>query len=146
VNRVTSAVQRPDPSKIIRPYGITIVPITYDPPISDPAELSTVTFPATHPDICDLILQDEPPRRLSKLSQVPVLVVTGESGYHAHYDYATVEYLKQAGVQVEWVNLPDVGIKGNGHFMFMEKNNYEIASIVHKWLLALENDSKTSSG
>jgi multimeric flavodoxin WrbA len=42
---------------------------------------------------------------------------------------------KAAGGSVEIVNLPDIGIKGNTHFMMMEKNNGEIADVIQKWLV-----------
>ena len=38
--------------------------------------------------------------------------MTSEASYHAVYDYCTVAYMTQAGVRVEWLNLPDVGIYG----------------------------------
>ena len=84
--------------------------------------------------MCDIIKQADPPRKLANLSKMPVLIVTGESGYHAHYDHATVAYLRQAGVQLEWLNLPEVGVRGNGHFMFLEENSDEIAELVQQWL------------
>ena len=31
--------------------------------------------------------------------------------------------LKQAGVPVDFVRLADIGIRGNGHFLMLEKNN-----------------------
>ena len=42
---------------------------------------------------------------------------------------------KAAGGSVEIVNLPDLGIRGNTHFMMMEKNNAEIADVIQKWLV-----------
>lgn len=138
VNRIASVVKKPDPREVRRPYGLTIVPISYDPPLSDDEELATVTIPAENQHTCDIILQKDPPRRLSNLSKVPVLVVTSESGYHAFYDHATVAFLRQAGVDVTWLNLPEVNVGGNGHFMFLEKNNIEIAEHVHIWLMKLQ--------
>ncbi len=44
------------------------------------------------------------------------------------------ELAKAAGGSIEIVSLPDLGIKGNSHFAMMEKNNAEVAEIVHKWL------------
>ena len=31
--------------------------------------------------------------------------------------------IKAAGGTVDWINLPDIGIKGNGHMMMQDKNN-----------------------
>lgn len=93
--------------------------------------------PSEDPTKCEIILQEHPPRRLTNLARIPVLVVTSESGYHAYYDHTTVAFLKQAGVQVTWFNLPEMNIRGNGHFMFLEKNSNEIAEHVHKWIMGL---------
>ena len=42
---------------------------------------------------------------------------------------------RRPAAAVEIVNLPDIGIKGNSHFMMMEKNNAEIAEVIQKWLV-----------
>lgn len=127
-------IKRVDPKEIKRPYGITIVPISYDPPLSQGEQLVTMTIPSENSRKCEVILQTEPPRRLANLSQTPVLIVTSESGYHAYYDHATVAFLKQAGVDVTWLNLPEVNVRGNGHFMFLEKNSLEVAEHIRMWL------------
>jgi hypothetical protein len=44
--------------------------------------------------------------------KIPVLVMTSEASYHAVYDYCTVAYMRQAGVGVKWLNLPEAGIHG----------------------------------
>jgi hypothetical protein len=36
-------------------------------------------------------------------------------------------------VKNEFVRLPDIGIRGNGHMMMLEKNNLEIAAFLVKW-------------
>jgi hypothetical protein len=45
-----------------------------------------------------------------------------------------VDYLRQAGVEVEHLKLGEEEIHGNGHMFFMEKNNLEIAERVVVWL------------
>lgn len=134
VNRIASVAKKPDPQEIKRPYGITIVPIKYDPPLANGERIATTISSSGDPVLCETVLQEEPARKLSNLSRIPVLIVTSESGYHACYDHATVAYLRQAGVEVTWLNLPMVGVKGNGHFMFLEKNNMEIAGHIQEWL------------
>lgn len=67
---------------------------------------------------------------------IPVVVVTSESGYHAVYDDCTVNFLKDAGVPVDSIRLEEAGIRGNGHMMFMEKNSLEVADVVADWLMA----------
>jgi hypothetical protein len=45
-----------------------------------------------------------------------------------------VDYLKQAGVDVSFVKLADIGLRGNGHMMMMEKNSAAIAQVIVEWL------------
>ena len=71
--------------------------------------------------------------------------MTAEASYHAPYDHCTVKYLEQAGVHSTWIKLADVGIRGNGHMMMLEKNNLEIAAAISNWLSkSLANGSKTT--
>lgn len=51
-----------------------------------------------------------------------------------YYDRCTIKFLEQAGVNVEWLRLEDVGIRGNGHMFFLEKNSEEIAEVLERWL------------
>ena len=118
-----------------RPYGLTTIPITYDPPVVNPAvDLPRVTIPPAGPNLSQCLLQASPPRKLSKLVGIPQLVVTTEASYHAVYDYCTVLYLRQAGVGVDFLNLPQAGIHGNAHLLFLEKNNLDIAAKVEGWI------------
>jgi len=32
------------------------------------------------------------------------------------------------------VHLPDIGIKGNSHFLIAEKNNEQLADLMNQWL------------
>ncbi|KAH8722599.1 Alpha/Beta hydrolase protein [Phaeosphaeriaceae sp. PMI808] len=118
-----------------RPWGLTYYEIAYEPSAGSNATLlETVNVTAKDVDHNECIMQIEPAKKLKHLSQIPVIVVTGEASYHAPYDYCTVNYLRQAGVQVEYADLGAEGIHGNGHMLFMEKNNLEIAQRVFKWL------------
>lgn len=47
---------------------------------------------------------------------------------------AFAEQYNKDGGNCTVVNLPDIGIKGNSHFMFQEKNSEEIAVHVQKWI------------
>ncbi|KAL6721952.1 hypothetical protein ACLMJK_001057 [Lecanora helva] len=123
---------------IIRPWGLTNIPITYSPPVSDPAmDLHRETRPPARPDLTECVLQAEPgARQLVNLAKVRTLVLTTEASYHAPYDYCTVQYLKQAGVvKLDYLDLPLFGVHGNGHLMFLEKNNIEIVTLIEKWII-----------
>jgi len=88
-------------------------------------------------DAADLVrcwAQAEPARTLINLQRIPVLVMQAEASYHATYDQCTVAYLRQARVSVRFVRLADVGIKGNGHMLMLEKNNLDIAAVADRWL------------
>jgi hypothetical protein len=39
-----------------------------------------------------------------------------------------------AGGTVDWINLPEIGITGNSHMLMQDKNNGEIAEVIHAWL------------
>lgn len=77
------------------------------------------------------------------LKHVPMLVLYGDyvdkspmfSGQREN-NLKMAALAKAAGGSIEIVNLPDIGIKGNTHFMMMEKNNAEIADVIQKWLAA----------
>jgi pimeloyl-ACP methyl ester carboxylesterase len=118
-----------------RPFGLTLLPIEYDPSIGVDASLlvrENVSAPSANLSSC--IRQKEPARRLVNLAEVPVLFVTAEASYHAVYDHCTVAYLRQAGVDVEFLELGEAGIHGNGHFMFLKLNNLQVAERVSEWL------------
>ena len=66
--------------------------------------------------------------------KIPTLLETAEASYHAPYDDCTYYFLKQAGVPVERMRLGDVGIHGNGHLHFMEKNSDVIAGKLNEWI------------
>ena len=122
-----------------RAYGIADVPINYDPPITDPSQLTKVTngtLKMTDGLISKYpcVQQGDPARQLPNIAKAPVLFLTGEASVHALYDQCLVFYLQQAGVTVEWTKLKDVGIRGNGHFSMLEKNSEDIARYVEGWI------------
>ncbi|KXN86330.1 putative exo-1,4-beta-xylosidase bxlB [Leucoagaricus sp. SymC.cos] len=116
-----------------RPFGVTEISVAYEPPLSSPDDLKRVV--ASNSSLFTCFRQAEPPRKLVNLMKIPILVITSEASYHAVYDGCTVDYLKQAGVGVDHINLGNVGIHGNAHMMFMEKNNIEIAELIQKWII-----------
>lgn len=124
-------------SKPARPWGLTDIPLTYDPPVGDPAELVKQTYPSRGDGFVEFVLQAESPapRRLVNLVDKPILIMTGEASYHSPYDYATAKYFQQAGChKTEHIELGEFGIHGNGHMFFMEKNSHEIYEVVRDWI------------
>jgi pimeloyl-ACP methyl ester carboxylesterase len=109
----------------------------YDPPVSDPKEIARVEQAAADgPDMVRCMLQAEPARKLAALQSIPVMIFAAEASYHAMYDHCTAKYLNQAGVKTDYFRLEQVGIRGNGHMVMIEKNNLEIAAFIDKWLAA----------
>jgi len=115
--------------------GLGMVPLRYNPPLKSGGELSFMR--QDKPDAPDLVrgwLQAEPARKLPNLANVPILILVAEASYHAAYDHVTAAYLAQAGVPNTFLRLPDVGIRGNGHMMMLEKNSDTIAGVIERWL------------
>jgi len=116
-------------------WGLTNFPMQYDPPVKDASELQTVQEEkADGPDLVPCWIQKEPARKLINLIGIPILNVSGEASYHRPYARCIAKWLNQAGVETEYVNLEDVGLRGNGHQMMSEKNSAEIAKYFMGWL------------
>jgi pimeloyl-ACP methyl ester carboxylesterase len=114
--------------------GLGDIPITYDPPLRAGETLAFVRADASlKADLVRCWRQQEPARKLVNLAKIPVLVVTSEASYHAAYDDCTAAYLAQAGVSVKQIHLAEIGIRGNGHMMMIEKNNQAIAAVIADW-------------
>lgn len=133
------AVEPIGPTFVERPigrlaWGIAAIPLQYDPPLADPADLKPVRRKAPHPDLIDCLVQSEPARRLPNLTGFPMAVVTAEASWVAQQDHGTVDYLRQAGASVEHLRLEEHGIHGNGHAMMNEKNSDEIAAFIANWI------------
>src|SRR4029077_15327569 len=99
-----------------RLWGLTNLPMTYDPPVKDAAELHPVRQEkADGPDLIPCWVQKEPAHKLGNLEGIPALNVCGEASYHRPYSHCIAKWLNQAGVKTKYVNLEDVGMHGNGH-------------------------------
>jgi pimeloyl-ACP methyl ester carboxylesterase len=118
-----------------KPYGLTRIPITYSPPVNDPAEIITERQEkADAPDLARCWRQKEPARQLPNLKNIPILLLHAEASFAMPTAHCNAAYLKQAGVDNDFVRLADLGIHGNGHFMMLEKNNLQIAEVIADWL------------
>jgi hypothetical protein len=102
--------------------------------VSDPSQLQFVQTPINDRYVQSCWLQVEPARKLPNIAKVPILLLTSEAGYNTMWDPCTHAYLEQAGVAHTWVRLPDIGIHGNAHFMFIEENSDQVAGVVLGWL------------
>ena len=119
-----------------RAWGPTDIPITYDPPVTDPSEIAVEReAKADGPDLFVCWMQKAPARQLINLKSIPVMVMAAEASYHQVYDHCTAKYLNQAGVKAEFIRLQDKGIHGNGHMVMIEKNNLDIAHVIDEWVV-----------
>lgn len=115
-------------------YGLTTVPITFDPPVQSPTELSREVRKAPKPGLADCTVQKQPARRLPNLASIPIAVVTSETSAWSMHDHGTVDFLLQAGVRAVHLRLEDNGLHGNGHLMMQEKNSDAIAALLAQWI------------
>jgi len=118
-----------------RLWGLSNLPLHYDPPIENPAELQPVRQTSQpDPGLIPCWLQKEPAHKLINMEGFPVLNVSGEASYHRPYARCVADWLNQAGVKTTYVRLEDIGLPGNGHQMMSEEDSSEIAKFFMQWL------------
>jgi pimeloyl-ACP methyl ester carboxylesterase len=115
-------------------WGLSTIPVTYDPPVSDSSEIKTKTVTPTEPGVQPYKLQEEPARKLKNLQGIPMVIVTAEASFASPGNPGAVAFLKQAGCKAEELRLADHNIHGNGHMMMCEKNNREVLQPILDWI------------
>lgn len=124
-----------DSDKPARAWGVTRIPLTYDPPASEASQLSMVREDKSdEPDHVRCWLQASPARQLPRLKGIPIAIVTSEASFRATYDHCTAKFLTQAGVKNTHVRLEKENVHGNGHMMMLEKNSSQVAQVIAHWL------------
>lgn len=119
----------------VKPYGLGNAPLAYVPAVTAQSKLEFVQ--QDKPERRDLARcwrQREPARKLAAVGDRPVMLLGAEASFYAGYNHCEVEYLRQAGVPVTFIQLADLGIHGNGHMMMLEKNSDAIAQVIVDWL------------
>ncbi|KAF5009065.1 hypothetical protein FDECE_4688 [Fusarium decemcellulare] len=156
----TQFIQRDKNNRI---YGLTDIPLTYDPPTHphegfdqparEPLDIERILRPdqlgacfmqkrlegsesTTSPEdrAAELVAPAGSVRQLTNLKKVPQAVVTAHASSHMQYDWATASFMIQAGVDVDWIRLEEQKILGNGHLMFLETNSDQIARVLVNWI------------
>ncbi|KAH8688048.1 Alpha/Beta hydrolase protein [Phaeosphaeriaceae sp. PMI808] len=122
------------------PWGLTFSPLDYVPPIKDASELKVESVGNDTVEHRNCYQQVAPARQLPNVSSVPYLALSSEGGDWVTHGHCIIDYLKQVGGKPEWIKLPDIGIKGNSHFMHLELNNLKIAQVVENWIDKQERD------
>ena len=117
-------------------WVITAAPITYSPPVTNPAtQLSFAEEPtADGPNLIKCWLQTAPARQLPNLQRTNHLLIVAEASAASHTFHCVSKYLRQAGVEHTFANLGQVGIHGNAHMIMVEKNALQTAAFVASWL------------
>jgi 3-hydroxyisobutyrate dehydrogenase-like beta-hydroxyacid dehydrogenase/pimeloyl-ACP methyl ester carboxylesterase len=100
-------------------WGLTAAPMTFDPPRASAREVraadpSTLQIPA--------------------LKGIPVALLTGETSKFATFASSMAAFLQTAGARVDHLDLPALGIHGNGHGLIYERNSDEVFDLVSGWL------------
>jgi pimeloyl-ACP methyl ester carboxylesterase len=128
-----NALYRDDPR--VKPYGLTDSPLEYAPAVTTDSPLQFVRENAPQaPDLARCWKQAEPAKQIVAVGDRPILYLASEASFYAPFNHCTIQYLSQAGVNVDYIQLSDIGIHGNGHMMMMEKNSDEVAGVIYDWL------------
>lgn len=100
-------------------WGLTAAPISFDPPHATAEHLRTA---------------DPSTLKIPALKGVPVGLVTGETSVFAGFSSSILPFLRHAGANVHHLDLPALGIHGNGHGLIYERNSDEAFRVVAQWL------------
>ncbi len=117
-------------------WGMSTLPVAFDPPVRDPAEIKTRLVPSPEPGVQPYRLQEEPARKLRNLANIPIVIVTAEGSFASPGNPGAIAYFRQAGVQAEEMRLAQKGVHGNGHMMMVERNHREVLKPITDWISA----------
>ncbi|MGH9679335.1 MAG: alpha/beta fold hydrolase [Candidatus Acidiferrales bacterium] len=121
--------------KIGNAWGITNMPMHYEPPVNSPDDLKTyLEAKSDEPGEVPCYLQTEPVHKLVGMENIKILSISAEGTYHRVFDACIPKWLNQAGVHDEFVRLEGVGIHGNMHEMFIDKNSDVVIKFIDDWL------------
>jgi pimeloyl-ACP methyl ester carboxylesterase len=91
---------------------------------------------------------DIPIEEFERLTKMPICIYYGDfipweastdwpqDHWRARREMAVLfaECINRHGGNAKVISLPDAGITGNSHFLFLEKNNTEIAELMDRWI------------
>jgi len=131
---------RTDKVKAIIAYEPGGTPFVF--PESEMPTLTAARFKALSASAMGVPMED-----FLKLTRIPIVLYygdyikigsenVGEDKWGTEYAMAQqfVAAINRHGGDATLVHLPDIGIKGNSHFLMQEKNNREIMELALKWL------------
>lgn len=83
------------------------------------------------------------PLHAGSLKDIPILMLYGDFIAQSarwprmrQFGLDFAEAVRGGGGTVDVVDLPSTGIHGNSHMMMMDRNNDEVAALIHDWLAA----------
>lgn len=121
--------------KIGNAWGITNMPMHYDPPVKSPDDLKTyLEEKSDRPDEVPCYMQKEPVHKLVTFEKFRILSISAEGTYHRVFDSCIPKWLNQAGARDEFVRLEDAGIHGNMHEMFLDRNSDQVIKFIDDWM------------
>ncbi|PWT98480.1 MAG: hypothetical protein C5B51_29245 [Terriglobia bacterium] len=116
-------------------WGLTPMPMKYDPPFQSPKDIKVHLVPSDRSgDEVGCYLQDDPVHKLAGFQNMHILSLSAEGTYHRVYDPCIPKWLNQAGAKDDFIRLEDVGIRGNMHEMFLDRNSQEVVKYIDGWL------------
>lgn len=129
-----------------RQYGVADIPLGFNPPPQLPRGedllnpsfqpiphvLASGDLPGSWCYLQDGADQKNPPRQLPNLQPIPQCVWTAPASFHTTFDWATVKFLRQAGVNCGHLE-PEYKV-GNGNLCFLEKNSRHLSSSLISWI------------
>jgi len=123
-------------------WGVTDVPLAYNPPVDDPKQLATKDISLRYgvpdgrdPHVTSFKLQtDGNVHKLKNLIGIPIVYIAAERSGRDGTGH--IEFLKQAGCSAEYLPLVSRNVLGNGHFMMLEKNRKQVFDVIDGWLRA----------
>lgn len=116
-------------------WGLTNMPMKFDPPFASPKDIKVHLEPSERPgDEVGCYLQDEPVHKLASFDNMRILSISAEGTYHRVFDACIPKWLNQAGAKDDFVRLEDVGIHGNMHEMFLDRNSEEVIKFIDGWI------------
>ena len=116
-------------------WGLTPMPMKYDPPFASASDIKVHLEPSERPgDEVGCYMQDQPVHKLVSYQNMHILSISAEGTYHRVFDVCIPKWLNQAGAKDDFVRLEDVGIHGNMHEMFLDRNSDEVIKFIDGWV------------
>ena len=114
-------------------WGLSAIPVSYDPPAASPSDIVLIEH-SPAPGAPGYMVQAEPARRLTNLSNMPIAIVTSEASVFQFSDGGLVAFLQQAGCNAVHIELASEGVHGNSHGAMFEKNNADVLAVITNWM------------